>query len=78
MMMNSMRFLWLTSIDDVSGKELADVTLKFLEKNELVLKHCRVKDYDSATNMKGRKVAYKTEFWFIIHRQLLCHVVAIT
>lgn len=62
MTMKSMRFLGLTSIDDVSGKGLADVTMKFLEKNELVLKHCRGIDYDSAANMKGKKVAYKIEF----------------
>jgi hypothetical protein len=49
-----------------------------LEKNELVLKNCRGKDYDSAANMKGKKVAYKIEFLFIIHWQLLCHVIAIT
>jgi hypothetical protein len=32
----SMRFLGLTSIDYVSGKELVNVTLKFLEK----MNHC--------------------------------------
>lgn len=61
-MMKSVRFLGLTSIDYVSGKGLADVTLKFLEKNELVLKHCRGKDYDSVANMKDKKAAYKMEF----------------
>ena len=61
-MMKSMRLLGLTSIDDVSGKGLADITLKFLEKNELVLKHCRGKDYDSAANMKVKNIAYKIEF----------------
>jgi hypothetical protein len=62
MMMKSMRFLGLTSIDGVSGKGLADVTWKFLEKKELELKHCRGKDYDSAANMKGKNIAYKIEF----------------
>jgi hypothetical protein len=35
LMTKSMRFLGLTSVDDVSGKGLADVTLKFLEENDL-------------------------------------------
>jgi len=35
-MKKSMRFLGLTSIDYISGKELADVTLKFSEK----MNHC--------------------------------------
>ena len=35
-MMKSMRFLGLTSIDYISGKGLVDVTLKFLKK----MNHC--------------------------------------
>lgn len=60
--MKSMRFLRLTFTDDVSGKGLADATLKFLERRKLVLKHCRRKDYDSAANMMDKKVTYSIEF----------------
>jgi hypothetical protein len=55
-MIKSMRFLWLTFIDDVSGKGLADATFKFLEKSKLVLKQCRGNDYDSAADMMGKRV----------------------
>jgi hypothetical protein len=53
------QFLGFTSIDDSTGKELSDVTLKLLERNKFELKHCRGHGYNNAANMKGKNRGVK-------------------
>jgi hypothetical protein len=65
-------FLGFTSKDSSSGNGLADVTLKFLEKNKLELEHGRGEGYGSAANIKGKNSGVKNRILDQNPLALLC------